>query len=359
MTASRSPAIRFSLFDWLDETGRDYGDTYDDRLKLLEFADRAGYYAYFLAEHHGTSLSTTPSPSIFLAAAIQHTRRLRLGALTWLLPLYNPLRLLEELCMLDQMSHGRIELGISRGSSPYEAARHGVTAEESRPRFEETLAILRMGFTQGVLDHAGSRHHYEGLKTRLRPVQKPYPPVWFPTSSPASVPWVAAQGMNIVMSLLHSKSFDELCASLAQYRTEHAKHRNDPGRINAHVAEPEVAFTTHVYVADTDARAIAEAGAAYVQFHENFTRRYVDIGQADKYAHRADFGKLVADGKILCGSPATVRAALQRMIPAAGANHFIGAFTFGSLTLAQQRRSLELFASEVMPAFASTERMAA
>lgn len=359
MTTSTRPAVRFSMFDWLDETGRDYGDTYDDRLKLLEFADRAGFYAYFLAEHHGTSLSTTPSPSVFLAAATQHTQRLRLGALTWLLPLYNPLRLLEELCMLDHLSHGRIELGISRGSSPYEAIRHGVTGDETRPRFEEALAILRKGFTNGVLDHEGQFHKYSGLKTRFRPVQKPYPPVWFPTSSPASVPWIAAQGMNIVMSLMHSKSFEELCASLAQYRAEYAKHRNDPDRINGHVAEPEVAFTTHIYVSDTDERAVREAGAAYVQFHENFTRRYVDIGQGDKYAHRADFGKLVADGKILCGSPATVRAALERMIPAAGVNHFIGAFTFGSLTLGQQRRSLELFANEVMPAFAERERMAA
>lgn len=351
MSATPRKSIRFSLFDWLDESGRGYAQTYDERLRLLEFADGAGYYSYLLAEHHGTSLSTTPSPSLFLCAAAQRTKQLRLGALTWLLPLYNPLRLLEELCMLDQLCHGRLELGISRGSSPHERARHGVTDDEARPRFEEVLQLLVMGFTKGELDFEGKYYQYKGLKTRFRPHQHPYPPVWFPTSNASSIPWIAAQGLNIVMSLLHSPSFEKLCECMATYRKEYAAHHNDPGRLNGHVGEPEIAFTTHVYVAETDAKAREQAGTGYMQFNENFTRRYVDIGQADKYAHRADFSKLVADGKILCGSPDTVRKALERMIPAAGVNHFIGAFTFGSLTPEQTGRSLDLFAREVMPAF--------
>lgn len=359
MSAAPRTAIRFSLFDWLDESGRGYAQTYDERLQLLEFADNVGYYSYLLAEHHGTSLSTTPSPSLFLCAAAQRTKKLRLGALTWLLPLYNPLRLLEELCMLDQLSHGRLELGISRGSSPNEAARHGVTGDEARPRFDEVLALLIMGFTKGELNFEGKFHQYKGLKTRFRPHQQPYPPIWFPTSNANSIPWIAAQGLNIVMSLLHSASFEKLCDAMAIYRKEYAAHRNDPGRVNGHVSAPEIAFTTHVHVAETDAKAREQAGAGYVQFNENFTRRYVDIGQGDKYAHRADFGKLVADGKILCGSPDTVRKALERMIPAAGVNHFIGAFTFGSLTVEQTRRSLDLFAREVIPAFQHPHQAAA
>src|SRR5215207_10896670 len=114
--------IRFSIFDWLDESGRGIGTTYEERLKMLEFADEAGYYCYHLAEHHGTALSMTPSPSIFLSSAAQRTKRLRLGALTYLLPHYHPIRLMEEISMLDQLSGGRVDLGVSRGSSPHEAA---------------------------------------------------------------------------------------------------------------------------------------------------------------------------------------------------------------------------------------------
>jgi alkanesulfonate monooxygenase SsuD/methylene tetrahydromethanopterin reductase-like flavin-dependent oxidoreductase (luciferase family) len=343
--------MRFSLFDWLDESGRGYADTYDERLKYARIAEEEGFYAYYLAEHHGTSLSTTPSPSLFLSAVAQHTTRLRMGALTWVLPIYNPLRLLEELCMLDQMSRGRIDIGVGAGSSPHEVGRHGVAGDEARGRFNEALEIIIRGFTTGEIDYAGKYFQFNKLKTRFQPYQKPYAPLWYPTSKVESIPRLAAQGYNTVMSLMHSPSFEVLCESLALYRKEVALHRHDAGRLNAHVAEPEIAFTTHVYVAATDELAREQAGAAYAQFHENFTRRYVDLGQGDKYAHRADFGKLVREGKLLCGSPDTVRKALESMIPAAGVNHFIGAFTFGSLTFDQTRSSLELFAREVMPAF--------
>jgi alkanesulfonate monooxygenase SsuD/methylene tetrahydromethanopterin reductase-like flavin-dependent oxidoreductase (luciferase family) len=356
--ANQDNAVKFSMFDWLDESGRGYAHTYDERLRLLEYVDRAGYYSYLLAEHHGTSLSTTPSPSLFLCAAAQRTQHIRLGALTWLLPLYNPLRLLEELCMLDQMSHGRLELGISRGSSPHEAKRHGVSAEESRQRFDEVLKLLIMGFTTGELNFQGNYYQYDGLKTRFRPYQKPYPPIWCPTSSEGSIPWIAANGFGIALSLLHSPTLEKVAQSLQQYRDEFHAHRNDPGRLNAHAPRPEIAFTTHVYVADTDEQARAEGGAAYVQFHENFTRRYVEIGQGDKYAHRPGFEQLVKEHRILCGSPDTVRKALQSHFALTGANHFVGAFTFGSLSFEQTQHSLELFSKEVMPAF-NTIRLAA
>src|SRR5947209_20013510 len=111
----RAP-VRFGIFDWLDESGRGQAESYEDRLQMLELADRRGFYGYHLAEHHATELSTVPSPNLFLSAVAQRTTRLRLGPLSYILPLYSPLRLLEEICMLDQLSGGRVELGLSRGS---------------------------------------------------------------------------------------------------------------------------------------------------------------------------------------------------------------------------------------------------
>src|ERR1044071_7174553 len=96
--------VQFGIFDWLDESGRAIGETYEERLRMLELADRSGFYAYHLAEHHATELSTVPSPHLFLAAAAQRTTRLRLGPLSVILPLYEPIRLLEEIAMLDQLS---------------------------------------------------------------------------------------------------------------------------------------------------------------------------------------------------------------------------------------------------------------
>lgn len=351
MSVVAAPAPRFAIFDWLDESGRGFAETYDERLRLLEYADEAGFYCYHLAEHHGTSLSTTPSPNLFLSSVAQRTERLRIGALSYLLPVYNPLRLLEELCMLDQLSHGRLEIGISRGASPHEVQRLGVEYEESRARFEEILQLLVLGFTAGELRLQGKHYQYNGLKTRFRPYQKPYPPMWYPTSNADSIPWVAAQGLNLVLAVRQWPNFERVCELLKLYRDEYEAHRGDPNRLNGHVTRPNYGFAMHIHVAETDEKARDQARPAHSVFHENFIRRYVEIGQADKYPLRLDFDRLVDDGKVLCGSPATVRKVLGRHLERSGANYFLGSFAFGSMTFEQTKRSLELFAREVMPAF--------
>ena len=112
--------MRFGLFDHMDRSGEDMSDQYETRLQILEACDRAGFYSYHLAEHHGTPLGLAPSPSVFLAAAAQRTKTLRLGALVFTLSLYHPLRILDEICMLDHLSKGRLDVGIGRGISPIE-----------------------------------------------------------------------------------------------------------------------------------------------------------------------------------------------------------------------------------------------
>jgi alkanesulfonate monooxygenase SsuD/methylene tetrahydromethanopterin reductase-like flavin-dependent oxidoreductase (luciferase family) len=108
--------MEFGVFDHLDRYPESLADYYEDRLKIAEAYDRAGFYAYHLAEHHATPLGMAPSPSVFLAAVAQRTQRLRFGPLVWPMPLHHPLRLIEEICMLDQLSGGRLELGFGRGA---------------------------------------------------------------------------------------------------------------------------------------------------------------------------------------------------------------------------------------------------
>src|SRR5260370_10480601 len=93
-------AVRFAMFDWLDESGRDQGETYAERLRMLELADKAGFYCYHLAEHHATELSTVPSPNLFLSAVAHRTPRIRLGPLGSILPIYDPIRLHAEISTL-------------------------------------------------------------------------------------------------------------------------------------------------------------------------------------------------------------------------------------------------------------------
>src|SRR5262245_36081734 len=104
------------IFDHLEQRDVPLHEFYESRLRLLERYDEAGFAAYHLAEHHATPLGLAPVPGIFLAAATQRTRRIRLGPCVYCVPLYDPLRLIEEVCMLDHLSHGRFDFGVGRGS---------------------------------------------------------------------------------------------------------------------------------------------------------------------------------------------------------------------------------------------------
>ena len=97
--------MQFGVFDQNDLGVYPLGEQYEKRLKLIEFYDQSGFRSYHMSEHHSTTLSMTPSPSVFLAAAAQRTKRLRLGALVYVLPAHHPLRLAEEICMLDHLSN--------------------------------------------------------------------------------------------------------------------------------------------------------------------------------------------------------------------------------------------------------------
>jgi alkanesulfonate monooxygenase SsuD/methylene tetrahydromethanopterin reductase-like flavin-dependent oxidoreductase (luciferase family) len=116
--------VHVGVLDWIDLNPRlaDPADTYEQRLRVIEELDRSGYWGYPIAEHHGTPVGSAPSPSVFLVSAFQRTRRWRMGPMVFLLPLYHPVRLAEEICMPDQLSRGRLEFGEGRGASRFELA---------------------------------------------------------------------------------------------------------------------------------------------------------------------------------------------------------------------------------------------
>jgi alkanesulfonate monooxygenase SsuD/methylene tetrahydromethanopterin reductase-like flavin-dependent oxidoreductase (luciferase family) len=139
--------MRFGVFDHNDASGRPTTQQLAERLALVEEYERLGYYAYHMAEHHGTPLGITPSPHLMLAAASQRTSVIRLGTLISILPLYHPMRVIEEACTLDQLTGGRLDLGVGRGISPIETGFHGIPGEETQERFDEAFAVLRMGLS--------------------------------------------------------------------------------------------------------------------------------------------------------------------------------------------------------------------
>src|ERR687888_1294440 len=134
--------MQFGVFDHLDRNDLPLRDYYEPRLAIAELYDRLGFYAYHIAEHHSTPLGMAASPSVFLAAVAQRSKRLRFGPMVYALPLYHPLRLIEEICMLDHLSGGRLDIGFGRGSSPIELADYGGDPTAAQEVYGEGLELV-------------------------------------------------------------------------------------------------------------------------------------------------------------------------------------------------------------------------
>ena len=342
--------ITFGLFDWVDRSDAPLADLYEQRLQMVEYADRAGYYCYHVAEHHGTPLGMAPAPSIFLAAAAQRTRQIRLGPLVYIVPLYNPLRLAEEICMLDQLSRGRLELGIGRGSSPWELAMFGFEPEATREVYAESLDVLLTALAGGEVTRRSERFTLERARLEMRPYQQPYPPLWYPTSNPDSIPWVAEQGYQLLLSF-NTPTVGENQRRLGLFAEHWPRARDNPRRVNPHVAEPLYGIVRKVFVADTDGEAHRVARQALARFRHSFTFLWEQHGVKRYTDNLADYDDCLERGVVFAGSPGTVRDRLAAFIAAAGGNYFGGCFAWGDLTGAQVLRSLDLFTREVIPNF--------
>ncbi len=343
--------VRFGIFDWIDSNGGSATELYEQRLKYLEFADAAGFYCYHMAEHQGTPLGMAPSPSVFLSAAFQRTRNLRMGPLVYPLPFYNPLRLVAEICMLDHLSEGRLEVGLGRGISAYELDFFDISVDASRSMFQEALEVVLMGLRTGRVDYEGNHYTFKNVDLPVRPVQEPYPPLWYPTANPDSIRWIAAEGISTVT---HYPPMEVMREHIDLYKSVWAENCEREDRINGHEREPKFGITRHIYVAETDAQALQEAKAAFADFIANFNHLRIlngdDTGRTD---YLADFEGRLADGLHIVGSPETVTQVLKEQLAITGSNYFVGSFFFGTLSEAQTLKSLKLFAERVMPHFSS------
>jgi alkanesulfonate monooxygenase SsuD/methylene tetrahydromethanopterin reductase-like flavin-dependent oxidoreductase (luciferase family) len=337
--------LEFGIFDWIEWSDRPAGEIFEHKLAIAEAADRAGFYAWQIAEHQGTPLSIDGSPSLVLSAAIQRTKKLRLGALTFCLPWYNPFRFYNEICMLDQMSGGRLELGVGRGVSPIESSYFGMKSfDESRELYRETLDIFFAACGGKVLNHEGKHFSYKELELYVHPKQKPYPPLWFPSSDRNSIEFTAKHGYNTVLNT----TAEEAGKLYAQYREVWARHRGDPGRHNAHVRAPKLGKSQHVFVAGSDAEAKTVGDAAYRVWSEHLTHLTRKHGKPDLLNVNPTSPAAVT--RLVAGSPATVTRELTQIIREAGINYLLLVFSFGDLAPERAMRSMDLFVREVMPA---------
>lgn len=333
--------MQFGVFDHMDRAGNDLMAQYEDRLSLIETYDRAGFRGYHLAEHHSTPLGQSPSPSVFLAAASQRTKKIRLGAMVFTLSLYHPLRLIEEICMLDMLTRGRLDVGIGRGISPIEMGFYGVHGDKAQEVYLEASEIILQGLTSPRVNYEGKHFTFRDVPMELAPVQKPLPPMWYGVARPETTVWAAQNNFNIMCN----GPISIVAEITSRFRSEWAGAGNPASSL------PLMGMSRHVVVADTDAEAIAVAAPAYEQWHGNLTylwklnRMQVPLSFPEK------FEDAVRMGLCCVGSTSTVRAMLQEQAGEAGVNYLLCRLAFGNLKREQSMRTVELMARDIMPAF--------
>lgn len=335
--------MKFGLFDHLDQSSGSLSQQYADRLRFAELCDAAGFYAYHVAEHHVTPLGLAPSPMLYLSAVAQRTRNLRLGPLVLPLPLYNPLRLYEEICMLDQLSNGRVELGVGKGISPHELGAMGVDVTRAKACFDETLALLKQAFAADTLDFSGEFFSAAGLPLPMKPLQQPHPPLWYGVLKPSSAEWAGQQGMNVVCG---AGPVEEVRETITAYR---GAYRGSNGGT--------AGLLRQIVIAESEKEARRRARPAFDVFRDNFT--YLWNHFSDPLASQLlpeEMDHIIAHGEAIVGSPEQVLERLAAEMDASGANYLVCRFAFGNLAPEHVEESLELFCERIMPALATGEQ---
>jgi len=340
-------SLSFGVFDHLDASGAPLRQFYDERLKLVELYDKLGFYCYHVAEHHSTPLGMAPSPSVYLSAVAQRTRRLNFGPLVYTLPLYHPIRLIEEICMLDQMSGGRFQFGTGKGISPIESGYYGVHANNATGMMLEAYQILMQGLANKRVDFEGQFYTFRNVPLELEPIQKPHPPLWYGATAPQSIERPAATGMSIVTNAPASVAGTLVAHYIKHYKGSAANH-------------PKMGFARHLVIADTDAQALAIAKRGYRRWLASFMKLWVDHGITPVgVMYPPEWDGEGMNGRAIAGSPQTVLRELQSQVDESGANYILCRMAFGDLTFEESRRSVELFAEHVMPKLRARQPMAA
>jgi alkanesulfonate monooxygenase SsuD/methylene tetrahydromethanopterin reductase-like flavin-dependent oxidoreductase (luciferase family) len=345
--------MKVGLFDHVEHGGRPLATLFDERIAFAKAADDAGIYCLHVAEHHATPLNMVPVPGVYLGAVARATRRMRLGPLVYLLPLYSPLRLIEEICILDHLSYGRLEVGVGRGVSPFELKYHRIDHDESRDIFIDAFECISAGLTTDRLSYGSVRFNYENVPIALRPLQQPHPAFWYGSSNTIGSTWAGERGLHFVTL----GPMPTAKANIAAFKEAFAKR----GR----AAQPKAEFPggvaigvqRHIFIADTDeeARRFAKPAMDAHLANLNWLRDMHGVtGLVSRLnvPRGADYEACVADGTVISGTPDKVCAEIERQVDELGVNYLLTYLFLGTMSLNEALRSLQLFVTEVMPRLA-------
>ena len=276
-------------------------EVYQRALQRIDIMDNAGYDAVWLAEHHFSTYSVCPSVHLMGMHVADRTQNIRIGTGVSLAAFYHPLRLAEEVALLDNLSGGRINWGAGRGFDRVEMKNFGVPIDESYERFRENVDIVLKAWEPGPLTFNGKFHQFEEVEVLPKPLQDPMP-VWMATTTEEAVRWSAEQGHSILMDPHSSHS----------HIGEKQKLYTDTLKELATTHQPDIPVARLLAIAESDAKAeeIARAGATWTV--EGYAKNK-KAGGPESVIPQEDRVEHYMNEVIIHGSPAKVVDQLRQL----------------------------------------------
>jgi len=333
-------------FGWLtlslSPSPEEDADRIDQQIEQVRFAERLGFGDVWLTEHYFTGESVYNDALLFASAVAMRTERIRIGFAVVQLPFHHPVRLAVQLALLDNLSRGRIDVGVGKGTiyNEYEFVGHGLRSGDSRERMEEAIDIIGRLWGGGPVTYNGKHFQVQVPELRPCPVQRPHLPLWRGVISPASFSECGRLGVPILTARLPVARIKERWAAYAAGLDAGGHDAAIRARLLA-----QSALWRNVYVAESNAQAEDELSALLLQ-----TRAHMMNPWADPVVGGDEAVKFVLATGSLYGSPARVRDQVAELRDA-GVQHLLCQTGFGDMSHDQNLASMRRFGEEVMPAF--------
>jgi alkanesulfonate monooxygenase SsuD/methylene tetrahydromethanopterin reductase-like flavin-dependent oxidoreductase (luciferase family) len=338
----------FGLFDHIEGIpGTPTRRLLQDRLDLIKMADDGGLAGYYLAEHHGSDLCMAPNQEVFIAAASQVTKNIRLGPMVKLLPLHHPIRIIEDMCVADQLTGGRLDFGVGRGVAPIEHYWFGSNWPESKDRFTDILGIICDALATGEISSENSKYYdFPTIPLSTKPIQDPVP-FWYP-GRPVTA---GRHGMNLIWpGPIDQETYD-------LYVDTWHKHKGDTIRVDGPNAEPRVGCVMVLAISSTEDEAldIARRGMEGLLRRTHAVHKYDHLVLPEDECEAA-LGPLrhilehYEDAmKAGAGTPDQIAERLAGVLEPGLTDHIVFQIPSGDMTLDEAKRTLEAFITEVKP----------
>lgn len=321
------------LFEFFPELAEpdNAADYFVRYLDLWTRDEALGFEGIFFSEHHfGGSFSA--SPNLLIAAVAQRTRKLRLGVMGVVLPYYHPVRVVEEIGLLDHLTGGRLEIGTAVGV-PQELARLGLTMEEARERNDEIVEVIDAALARQVVSHQGKHFLFSDLRILPRTLQRPSPPRWTAVVGVESARRAARRGVKISTGFNSTKTIRTIF---------------DAYRAEANAADPDcLALRRRVAVAATASEA-KDYAAAVSERLKSFVAQDSRLKQSVPDAPPPAGAFTISDEEFITGTPAEVADQIVEQCRAVGAGHFLAVLHWGA-PIDEVTAAHELFGGKAIP----------